>query len=241
MSLRSYNPNDRYRRRNATRLFGLICVVVSFALGFGLGLMFSKHKAAWDEAGLKQSIQALQAERDTMQESITAISQQAQTANMRLEELQKTYNEMLPEGAMRELLPIVQQRLQEGMDPQRLSFVIRSTRPPTNCTDPQNMRFVPSTPTYKGPKSQVSVAEGAVVIEGEGMSATNPKGQTEAWYDPSRQVTIRFKVKDQPEKTKTGILPLQESIIAENREYRFTAEEGARSFIKITYDSCDYP
>jgi hypothetical protein len=241
MKISSYNPNDRYRRRNSMRIFGLAGILISFLIGFGLGLMFSKHKAAWDEAGMLQNIQALQLERDTMQESITAISQQAQTANMRLEALQKTYNEMLPEGALRDLLPLVQKRLEEGMDPKRLDFVIRSTRPPANCTDPQTLRFVPSTPTYKGPKSQISVGEGAIIVEGEGFSATSSSGQVEAWYDPSREVKIRFMIKDQPEKVKTGILPLQESMIAGNREYRFSVEEGVRSFIKVTYDSCDYP
>ena len=40
---------------------------------------------------------------------------------------------------------------------------------------------------------------------------------------------------------KAGIMPLHHSVVSGNREYRFTIEEGARSFAKVTFDSCDYP
>jgi hypothetical protein len=30
-------------------------------------------------------------------------------------------------------------------------------------------------------------------------------------------------------------------MIAAGREYRFTLSEGEKSFIKVTFDSCDYP
>ena len=58
--------------------------------------------------------------------------------------------------------------------------------------------------------------------------------------DPAQQVTVRFKNGEVAE-TKKGILPLRHSIIVNNREYRFTVEEGSRSFAKVVYDSCAYP
>ena len=86
----------------------------------------------------------------------------------------------------------------------------------------------------------VSVADDLVLVSGTGVSAKNTKGQPEAWYDPAQQVTVRFKNGEVAE-TKKGILPLRHSIIVNNREYRFTVEEGSRSFAKVVYDSCAYP
>jgi hypothetical protein len=36
-------------------------------------------------------------------------------------------------------------------------------------------------------------------------------------------------------------MPLQHSMVVQNREYRFTIDAGAKSFARITFDSCDYP
>jgi len=165
---------------------------------------------------------------------------EAQTANTRFEQLRAEYNAAVPEGPMQDLLKLVKQQLDEGMEPGRLSFLIRSARPPTGCTEADSKRFIVSTPTYKGENSAVTIADGAVVIFGSGASAQNAQGQPEAWYDPAQSVTITFKTKDSSEQ-KVGTLPIRHSVVVDDREYRFTIEEGSRSFARVVHDSCSYP
>jgi len=42
-------------------------------------------------------------------------------------------------------------------------------------------------------------------------------------------------------KKKRGTLPLYHTAVIGDRQYRFTVSEGAQSFAKVTFDSCDYP
>ena len=127
------------------------------------------------------------------------------------------------------------------MDPQRLSFVIRSARPPSNCSDPITKRFVVSTPAYQGADSTITIAEGKLRIKAAGASSRSKDGKPEAWYDPAKRLKISFTPLNGKPEHKNGIMPLQHSMVVGNREYRFNVSEGARSFAKITYDSCDYP
>ena len=40
---------------------------------------------------------------------------------------------------------------------------------------------------------------------------------------------------------KESLLPIQQSLVVGNKEYRFTVAAGERSFMSVTSDSCDYP
>lgn len=241
MSLSHYNPSDRYRRRSLQRalsifrvLFILLC---SSGLGFWLGHMYDQQKILTIQAERDVLIK----QRDEFQEDITRVRAEAQTANARLEQVQKTYEETIPEGPMRDLMALVKKQLDEGMDPQRLTMAVQSARPPRNCSEIETKRFVVSTPAYEGPDSKITVAENTISISGTGVSARNDKGQPEAWYDPSRPVHLAFTLIGGKEQKIDGVLPLHHSAVSGEREYRFTISEGARSFAKVTFDSCDYP
>lgn len=241
MRITSYNPQDRYRRRAADRMAGIITVIVLVLLSFGSGFWIGKKNAGYQERVLAKKVDQLESENTELQDSMTELRAEAQTANARFEQLQAVYQETVPEGAMRDLVMLLKRQVDEGRDPERLSFLIRSARPPRNCSEPQTRRFVVSTPTYKGPDSKVAIAEGALVITGTGSSATNAQGKPEAWYDPSKQVAIEFTNLGGRKEAKTGVMPIHHSIVIADREYRMTVTDGARSFAKVTYDSCDYP
>lgn len=240
MSLNNYNPHRRYKERAAQRFASFLAlmafVLVSVLIGFWLG----KQYGATQLISLKDEVESLSAERDLLQEKVTDLSAIAQTANMRFEQLQEEVKSIIPEGPMQSLVTLVREQLQEGMDPERLSFVIRSARPPTGCVDPETKRFVVNTPAYNGPKSFAAIADGLIEVYGSGASARNSKNLPEAWYDPAKKVKINFKHNNKVE-TKRGTLPLRYSVVAGDREYRFTIEPGARSFAKVIFDSCAYP
>lgn len=118
--------------------------------------------------------------------------------------------------------------------------IIRAAQPPQNCSQAVNKRFVLSTPSYKGPQSGVTFADGTVTVSGSGDSSISSKQEKEAWFDPGKPITVVFTVIGGKKETKTGLLPLHHTIILGNKEYRFTISEGPRSFIVISSDYCDY-
>ncbi len=241
MRISSYNPQDRYRQRSSERMTGFLVVFCVLGLAFGMGFWLGNQNAGQQERMLKKRVEKLLNEQEAMQDSVTELRVEAQTALSRYDQLQETYKEVLPEGPMQELVALVKQQLDEGRSAERLTFLIRSARPPRNCSEPETKRFVVVTPAYDGPGSQISIAEGALIVKASGGSAIDAQGRPEAWYDPSKKIKVEFLGNEGTKKVKTGNMPLRHSIIVDNREYRLTVAEGARSFAKVTFDSCDYP
>jgi cell division protein FtsB len=239
MMLSSYNPSARYKERTMQKMTNtvsmLIVIILSASVGFWMGKQFGVEKLG----SLEKQVGQLVDERNTLQQNVTELRAEAQTANTRYEQIKAEYNAQIPEGPMQDLTRLVREQITQGMDPERLAFFIKSARPPTGCTDPETKRFVVSTPNYSGPDSSVSVADGAILITGKGISATKD-GKAEAWYDPAQNVDIFFSANGKKE-TKKSNLPIRHSVIAGGREYRFTIEEGAKSFAKVVFDSCAYP
>lgn len=240
-ALYSYNPYDRYRNRSAQRLGSTLVLAAVMALVCAVGFWLGRQSASENVLAARQEAAALQAQNAELQEDVTALRTESRTVALRYRELQDQMNDQVPEGPLRTLGDLLRQQVAAGIDPERLAYVIRSASPPRNCVDPETKRFVVTTPAYKGPDSSVSVAEGEVVVTGEGISARNEKGEPEAWFDPARPVTLIFKLSTGEMSEKKGNLPLSHSVVVGEREYRFTLAEGARSFVKVTYDSCAYP
>ena len=223
--------------RTMNFFIGLFLVI----LLFGIGFWFGKQNAGQQEKILAKRVKEMRTEAKEMEDALIAMRSEAQTATMRFEQLQTTYDEQLPEGPVRDLVELLRKQLDEGRDPERLAFLIRSARPPRNCSEIETRRFVVATPTNTGPQSKITVADGAITVSGNGASARNDKGQPEAWFDPARSVSVEFQPLGEKIETKKGVFPIHHSIVVGAREYRFTISDGARSFAKVTFDSCDYP
>ncbi|MCI5061161.1 MAG: hypothetical protein MRY79_08860 [Alphaproteobacteria bacterium] len=235
-----YNPHSRYKERAAKRVanaLGLLAVMlIAVLIGFWLGKQF----AAQNLIILNKEVEALTLERDDLKEQLLETTASAQTAVTRFEQLQEEVETVLPEGPVQDLLNLVKKQLDDGADPERLSFIIKSTRPPIGCTEPDTKRFVVMTPNYKGPKSEASIADGTVFVSAKGSPAKGEEGKLEAWYDPEKMVEVVFEY-DGKFKTKKGTLPIRHTLVAGDREYRFSVETSAQSFAKVVYDSCNYP
>lgn len=242
MSLNRYNPHSRYRQRAAQRTNKFVIMIIICAALTGFGFWMGRQHAVFQIASLKKETESARADAKKMQDDLVKARAENQTVNSRFEQLQTQYQQELPDqGPTRELVQLVRKQLSDGMPPERLSFVIKSARPPRNCSDPSSKRFMVKTPAYTGPDSAASIGEGAVSVSGMGAASRNKDGQLEAWFDPTQQVSVNFKISGGEVQRKVGTLPLQHSLIASGREYRFTLSEGEKSFIKVTFDSCDYP
>lgn len=242
MTIGHYNPRARYRERASKRMQTTIVSLCIAAALMAFGFWLGRQHVVFQIASLKKEAESARADAKKMQEELVKVRADAQTTGSRLEKLQQQYDADLPEqGPTRVLVQMVREQLESGMSAERLAFVIRSARPPRNCSDPSTKRFMVKTPAYSGPDSAASIGEGAVVVSGIGASSRNKQGQLEAWFDPTQSVTVTFKTSSGESERKVGNLPLQHSLIAAGREYRFTLSEGEKSFIKVTFDSCDYP
>ncbi|HAJ89624.1 MAG TPA: hypothetical protein DCM27_01210 [Rhodospirillaceae bacterium] len=242
MSIGQYNPRSRYRERAIQRFNKTILLILLMGVCFGFGFFIGGQNAVVQNGTLKLEIEDMTGRLKTMQDELTTIRAEAQTATSRFEQLKTQYERDIPsDGPMREIVDMVKKQISDGMAPDRLAFVLRSARPPRNCSDPSTKRFIIRTPAYKGSDSVVTVAEGAIVISGTGSSAKTREGQLESWFDPTQPVSLTFKNANGENEKKAGTLPFQHSVIAGGKEYRFTLTEGEKSFVKVTFDSCDYP
>ncbi|MGE4313528.1 MAG: hypothetical protein AB7E85_04570 [Pseudobdellovibrionaceae bacterium] len=238
----NYNTRKRYqdraRSRAASAFRWIMLLVIITVVGFWLG----RNTAAMKVQTLSKELQEKEQALGKTQDDLSQARADAQIAVTRYQQLREEISKELPtEGPLRELVGQLRKRLEEGIDPERLMFVVQSARPPRNCIDAVTKRFVIVTPEYKGPESYASLDEDTVIVSGEGVSARNISGAPEAWFDAAKPVTMIFKTKTGVEESKTGTLPLYHSLVVGDKEYRFTIDEGARSFAKVTYDHCDYP
>jgi len=186
---------------------------------------------------LKDQVKTLSEERGGVQDEMTDLRAQVQTANTRYEALKATYDDTF-EGPMKDLLTDLETKIEKGMEPARLAKIIRSAGAPRQCKQPETKRFVVDTPTYSGPNTGVKVADGLIGVTANGVSARNKNGNPEAWYDASKKVSVTLTPAGGVAVKKHAVMPFNYSLIHDNREYRFQFESGVKSFIKVTYDSC---
>jgi hypothetical protein len=242
MMIGQYNPKARYRERAIQRLNKVLLWAFLMGVSFVFGFFMGGQNAVVQNGTLKLEVDEMTSRLKTLQDELTTVRAEAQTATSRFEQLKSQYEKDIPQdGPMREIVDMVRKQISDGMAPDRLAFVLRSARPPRNCSDPASKRFIIRTPAYKGSDSVVTVGEGAVVISGTGASAKTRNGQLESWFDPTQNIELIFKNANGETEAKIGTLPFQHSVISGGKEYRFTLAEGEKSFVKVTFDSCDYP
>ena len=129
MSLSSYNPHNRYRERAQARMTNAISMVLVIALSACVGFWMGKQYGVEKNISLEDQVENLTKERNTLQGNVTELRAEAQTANTRYEQIKAEYNAILPEGPMQDLTKLVRQQIDQGMAPERLSFVIKSVQP----------------------------------------------------------------------------------------------------------------
>jgi hypothetical protein len=237
-----YDYQRRHRRRYWSRLLTGVAVLAVIggigAFSYQLGVEQVKSR----EVSLREEIAALTAAKEQVDKRAAQLQTVAQNAEIRANELKVLYDRDAPQGDLKKLVEIIDRKLKGGVDPGRLSRVLEQTSTPQSCSMPETKRFVLPTGAAKGAaNTSVSFANGTIVVTGEGPPARDAGGNAEAWFDTSQPVTITFTQADGKTTTASGILPLQQSIIIDDKEHRFKINAGARSFVEVIGDRCPFP
>ncbi len=241
MNIPIYDPHARYRQRSAKRIGNFLAAAFVISAIFGGGFWLGTISAQQNTYILEQEKRVLAQEQARLQDQMTQMRAEAQTATVRLEQLRTNYEELISDGPMQGLVELLKKQIDKGVDTGRLESVISSARPPQNCSTPQNKRFIVKTPVFKGPISKASIAGGKITIWAEGASAQSGNGEKEAWFDPNQPIKTTIKREGKDVVVKEGLLPFYHSAVLGDKEYRLSIEAGNKSFAKISYDYCDYP
>ena len=179
-------------------------------------------------AGLERQSAALATELAKSKEAITA--------------WRDRYEDEVPTGFVRELMTLVEQKLEAGADEERLAFLVAAAEKPRSCDEePETKRFIVTTALQKGANDAVSFAGRSITVTASGTAARAAKGNVEAWFDPNQPISVAFTQLGGKSVKAEGTLPLHRSIVIGSNEYRFSFLPGARGFLSVTADRCDYP
>jgi hypothetical protein len=236
--LRSHH--DRYRQRAREGLYHRLVITAAIIAALLIGYVGGSKKNHQDVRQMVQQSHELQQSAAQAEQKSTQAQADYQTLSIKFQQLEGQYKRDVPRGDLGLLTALVKEQLDKGMPVDRMIQIIRAAQPPRNCSQPQNKRFILSTPAYKGPDSAITFADGAITVTGSGEPSISNKQEKEAWFDPGKPVSVTFTVIGGKKETKTGLLPIHHTIILRDKEYRFTISEGPRSFIAVSSDNCDY-
>jgi outer membrane murein-binding lipoprotein Lpp len=188
-------------------------------------------------AELTTQVEILQTENAGLRAQAARAQEQARQAEERVKAVQ-------PTGDAKTLLDLATQRLNEGVDMTRLTFLLNAAGAPRVCDpQPETKRFLVKTPNGKaGKEATAAFADRRITVTADGAAAVDTGGKAQAWFDPQQPVTVRFTVADGPSSEATGVLPLAHRLIVGSSEYRFSiAADEKKSYAVITGERCNFP
>lgn len=241
----TFELGDRAGRRRR-QIWGRV-VRVTFYLTVLAVFSISSYRMGLERSGrtvstLEQAITDLTRKNAQLAAEMRGLASTAETANARAREFEDRYERDVPSGPARELAALVNEKLDAGLDPRRLAFVIGAAQNRRTCNDVAvTKRFVVKTDLYRGPNSAVSFADNTITITGDGSTARDASDKPEAWFDPAKPVTIRFTMIGGKKFDIAGKLPIHHSVIVGDAEHRFSFIEGDRGFVKVAGTRCRFP
>jgi hypothetical protein len=112
---------------------------------------------------------------------------------------------------------------------------------PSRYMRPASMQPSGRLPSQACTNSSVAFANNTIAVTGRGESAVDDTGKAQSWFDPAKSVTVTFRGIDGKQATATGVLPMFQTIVVGDKEYRFSLVEGERSFVRVTNEVCAFP
>lgn len=231
------------RRRRRWRLFKWIFALAVLGglgvMGFESGKTLSRRELSQAHGQIKQLTHSVaELQRDNAQLKIAA-----ETARLQSEELKRRYGKEVPKGQVKDLMALINEQIAKGAAVARLHFLISAASETEKCDGkPVTKRILVATTLYHGANSIVTLAKGALTVTAEGTPAQDAQGRTQAWFDPSRSVTLTFEHLGGQKSQISGMLPLHHSVVVNGSEYRISiVPENHRGFVDITAERCKFP
>ncbi|MEQ8356189.1 MAG: hypothetical protein RH942_11675 [Kiloniellaceae bacterium] len=243
MSLGLHENRQRRRRRlwwGVTKWsLTLALILAAGVYSYRIGAQLAERDVVKGE----ERIARLTEEVSGLQQQSAALATDLAKAREVIAGWQARYEREVPTGFVREMMTLVQQKLEAGADEERLVFLVSAADKPRVCDDkPETKRFIVRTDLQDGGANDaVSFGARSITVTAAGNAAQDSNGNREAWFDPEKPVSVTFTQLGGETVTAEGALPLHHSVVAGSDEYRFTALPGARGFLTVTADRCDYP
>lgn len=235
--------DQKEARRRRWRFFRFVLYVA-----FLLFLAFAAYRsgsllAERETFRLQNEVEQLTATVESLRSENSQLRQEAEAAALAASQWQDRYEAEVPTGKERELLALIREQVEQGADPARIEFLIGTAARDQACEgQAATKRFLMRTPLYEGASDAVTFADGAIVVTGQGASATDAEGNPEAWFDAAKPVTIRFVQPGGEASEATGVLPLHHSLVRGDSEYRFSIVAAERrGFVTATAERCAFP
>jgi hypothetical protein len=160
----------------------------------------------------------------------------------RAEEWRERYDRDVATGEIKALFEMVRGKIDEGVTPARLRFIIEQTENWREChATSQTKRLQVETPLSRGTRSQAAFADGAVTVTISGSPARDSAGNPEAWFDVAKPVTVRLTRPGGKAAETTGPLPLHPALVHGDREYLFSIFAGSRGLVQVMMEWCRFP
>ncbi|MGE5514617.1 MAG: hypothetical protein ACM31D_02225 [Bacteroidota bacterium] len=203
------------------------------ATGF-YGFQTGQRLAAEDVATAQSEIQRLSVAESAARDSVARLQTELDEQKKRADDLAARYAEVAPSEDMKDLTAALRAKLDSGLEARRLAFVIANAEKPKRCGGEATKRFMVKTAKFDGASTWVRFAD-LITVSAEGTGSG-----TEQAFDPDKPVTVHFTAIGGKDSQISGKLPLQHSMVVKGGEYRFTIAPGAKGFVEVTGDRCDY-
>lgn len=213
----------------------LLMVALIGAIGF-YGYQVGQKLALEEVASAREEVARLTEAEQGHQEQLSLLQSDLEQTKARADEYQAKYAEIAPSDEMRDLMAALKTKLDGGLDAKRLAFVIANAERPKRCGGEATKRFMVKTAKFDGASTWVRFAD-LITVTAEGVGASDGAEQA---YDPEKPVTVHFTPIGGKDLQVSGMLPLHHSMVVKGGEYRFTIAPGAKGFVEITGDRCDY-
>tara|TARA_B100001939_G_scaffold293584_1_gene266218 strand:- start:9097 stop:9798 length:702 start_codon:yes stop_codon:yes gene_type:complete len=220
------------QKRRAARMWAMIKLVLFIAVISGVGyLSFDTGQEI-----AAQNFHFLQSKHDQVLAENEDLRKQLGTTTAMLQQLQ----DLIPDQDVRDLLEVVNQKSADGVDVARMARLIGGLTAKQSCgTQSKAKRFRIGTIVSPADASSISFERGLITINGSGSPTLNEDGNPEAWYDPTKPVTVTFTLPGGESQDASGVLPIFHSLVLGDKEYRFSIIEGRRSFADVSLLVCD--
>ena len=241
MTLGLYDPDRRYRRRLRGFVLRMIFVFALIVAAAAFAYRFAIQQSEGREADLSRRIDTLEQRNAELERQAVRLEAAVRASEMQREELEIRFERERLTGNRRELADLVAQRLEDGVDPDRLAFFINAADAPRDCTDPVTRAFFLATPAWSGANTSTNFADQRITVTGIGENARRTDGSLLGQFDPAEPITMTFTVIGGERSEVSGLLPLHTSIVLGSEEYRFSMTEGPTGMVEVTADRCAFP